>query len=227
MKNCSICQIPIEENYCTKCGQKYSEKRVSVRNLFIDLIINFISLERSGIATIVKIISNPKPIVDNYMEGFKKYYASPGPILLYGVATVAIHVNFVDRQIMGLSFEIDNFNAQYLFWVTLFPFLLLISYMTFFRLDRRFSKHLVSISYVATSLFILLMVLNDIIILIFGDLLDLWAFYLFVVLTLFWNSRVFSRSNKALFLIINTLIQILLFIGLVALFIWVVGTENT
>lgn len=94
-KICSICKIPIKENYCSKCGQKFSGKPISFLSLITDFISNFFSMEKSGFATILKILKNPKSIVDNYYLGFKNYYPSPGQLLLYGIAVVALHKNFV------------------------------------------------------------------------------------------------------------------------------------
>ena len=225
-KNCSICKIPIEENYCGRCGQKISGIPTSTISLIRDFIANFFSLERSGLATILKTISNPKSIVSNYYDGNKNYYASPGKILLYGIAVVALHIHFVDKKVMGITLEMPNINAQYLFWIILYPFLLLISYITFIRTEKAFSKHLISITYVASALFIVLTILNDSITLIWGDKLGIWAFVLFVSLIFVWNSRVFTSKNKYLYLIVNTTIQITIFIGLVSLLVMATSHLN-
>lgn len=220
-KICTICEIPIEVNFCSRCGQKISEKPTSIISLITDFVSNFFSLEKSGFATMFKILVKPKPIVNNYYLGFKNYYASPGKLLLYGIAIVALHITFVNDKLMGLSLNAENINAQYLFWLIMFPFLLFCSFLTFIRAEKHLSKHLISLIYVASSLFVVLTILNDIIILIFGDKLGLWAFITFISLTFFWNSRVLTTKQNYAYIILNTLIQIAIFIGVIFLLILV------
>ncbi len=215
-KLCSICKIPIEGNYCSCCGQTFSGKPTSVISLLVDFLSNFFSVEKSGFATIFKVLKSPKPIVENYYSGYKNYYASPGKIILYGIAIVALHINFVDDKLMGLSLNVENLNAQYLFWLLLFS-----SYMAFIRVERHLSKHLISLVYVATSLFIAITILNDLIIVILGDKLGLWTFIVFVSLVFFWNSRVFTTTKKYLYILLNTVIQIAIFAGIVGILIWI------
>jgi hypothetical protein len=225
-KTCSICNISIEENYCSRCGQKISKTPTTIISLINDFMSNIFSLEKSGFATILKILSNPKPIVNNYYNGLKNYYSSPGKILLYGIAIVAIHTSFVDKKVMGLSLEAQNISAQYLFWLFLFPLLLFISYVTFIRIEKGLSKHIISMTYVGSSLFIALTILNDIVILIWSDKLGIWTFLLFILFVFIWNSRVFSSKNKYLFIALNTVIQAIIFISIVGLLIFATNHVN-
>ncbi|TYB76162.1 hypothetical protein [Bizionia myxarmorum] len=216
-KTCSICQTAVAGNYCSHCGQKYSEKKTHTLTLLVDLVTNFFSMERSGFATILKVLKNPKSIVNNYHNGFRKYHASPGQILVYGIAVVALHVAFVTDEILGIELKLDNLAVQYAFWIFLYPFFISISYISFFRVEKSFSKHLVSLIYIATSLFIAITVVNDIIISIWGDILGGYGFVLFVALIFFWNSRVFTTRKKPIFILLNALLQIAIFAGIVAL----------
>ena len=226
-KICSICKIPIKENFCGRCGQTLSVKPTSMMSLITDFVSNFFSLGRSGFATILKILKNPKLIVDNYYCEFKNYYASPGKVLLYGIAVVALHINFVDDKVMGLSLNAQNLNAQYLLWLQLFPILLFISYITFIRIEKSLSKHLISLIYVASSLFIALTILNDLLIIIWSDKLGIWAFIIFVSLVFFWNSRVFTIKKKNIFIILNTLIQLAIFTGIVVVLVLITNQLNS
>ena len=225
-KTCSICNIPIEENYCSRCGQRKSDAPVTVISLIKDFLSNTFSLEKSVFATIVKILIHPYIIINNYYNGYKNYHASPGKILLYGIAIVALHISFVDKKVMGLTLESQSISAQYLFWLLLFPILLLISFFTFIKRVRGLSKHLISMTYVASSLFIVITILNDIIILIWGDKLGLWAFALFVSLVFLWNSRVFTKNHKNLYIVLNTVIQTIIFLGIISLLILATNDMN-
>ncbi|MDT0293792.1 hypothetical protein ACFQ3R_10415 [Mesonia ostreae] len=119
-KNCSVGVIPITENYCSRCGQRFTNKPTSTLSLIVCFISNFFSLEKSGFATIFKILKNPKPIVENYYSGYRRYHASPGKVLLYGIGVIVIHVYFVYEEELGVS-KTGNIQQQYLFWMVLIP----------------------------------------------------------------------------------------------------------
>jgi len=214
---CSICEIPIAENFCSRCGQKFTPKPTSTLSLIVDFFSNFFSLEKSGFATILKILKNPKPIVENYYSGYKNYYASPGKILLYGIGVVALHVNFVDEKILGLSLNLDNLNKQYSFWLALLPFLLFASYLSFIRIEKSFSKHLISLIYIATPWFMVITILNDLIFLVWDKEFNVWPLILYIILVFFWNSRVFTSKNKKWFVLWNTIIQLAVFMGIIGI----------
>lgn len=218
-KICSICNIPVQEAYCGRCGQKISGKTATTSSLITDFISNFFSVERSGFATIFRVLRNPKPIVENYYIGNKNYYASPGKILLYAIAVAAIHVSFFDKKVLGISVEDDNFSAQYLFWIVLFPVLLLVSNLTFIRSERRLSKHLISIVYISSSLFIVLILINDLVAYATDSILGIWSFLTFMLLVIIWNSRVLTKGGRFR-IVINTIVQIIIFSGIVWLLVW-------
>ena len=140
--NCSICSIPISENFCNRCGQKYSSKKLTTLSLFADLFSNSFYLEKSGLVSIVKILSNPRHIVQNYFSGFKNYYASPGKIMMYGIAVLTLHLLLVDTKVLGVSIKINSvaIGLQYSFWIFFYPFLMMISYLGFIRQKLDFSK---------------------------------------------------------------------------------------
>lgn len=217
-KTCSICKIPINENYCPICGQKLLKKPTTTILLITDFVSNFFSMERAGFATMFKILKDPKLIVDNYYLGYRNYYSSPGQILLYAIAIVALHLNFVNDNVMGVILYLQNISIQYLFWLFLFPLLFFSSYLTFVRTEKSVSKHLISLIYIASVLFISLTILNDLMIFFLGDKLGIWTFIIFVNFILFWNSRVLTTKKKLSYVILNTIIQAIVLVGIISLF---------
>ena len=219
-KICSVCSTSIKEKYCQRCGQYLSEKPTTIFSLGYDFVYNGLSLEKSVLATMVKTITNPKMIVQNYFDGYRGYYSSPGKVLLYGIAVLALHISFVDRKVMGLTLEAQSISAPYLFWLSLFPLFLIISYLVFLRIEKRLSRHLISITYVASSLLIPLLILSDLIQFIVGELLGVWPFIIFTFLVFLWNSRTFSQKSRVFWILLNTLLQFILFIGILAFMIF-------
>lgn len=207
---CTVCKTNIETNYCGTCGQKMPSKKTTVISLFMDLVTNFFSMEKSGFATILKIIWNPKPIIENYYLGYRNHEASPGKILLYGLTSIVIHLTFVNDKILGGTIRIENVAAQYGFVLIFYPILLLISFLSFIRLRTKISKHLISIIYIVSSLLLVITLINDLTILIFGDLFNANPIITFLLLFFIWNSRVLSQKQTILWHTINTIVQILI-----------------
>jgi hypothetical protein len=52
---------------------------------------------------------------------------------------------------------------------------------------------------------------NDLIRIISGVDLKFWTLFVFLILTFFWNSKVFSKKEKLLNYMLNTLLQISIF----------------
>lgn len=215
-KICTICHIPLQEGYCGRCGQKISGQTATTSSLITDFISNFFSVERSGFATIFKILRNPKPIVENYYAGNRNYYASPGKLLVYAIAVAALHITFFDKTILGLTVDAENVSAQYLFWLVLYPVLILVSFLAFIRSEKSLSKHLISIVYISSSLFVILIPIVDLLVYATDLKLDIWPFLVFMLSIFFWNSRVLTKRGR-LHIVINTILQALLFSGIVSL----------
>ena len=95
----------------------------------MDSLANLFYLEKSVFGTILKLVQNPKHIVTNYYLGFRNYYSSPGKLLLYSVAIIALHVSFINPNVLGMVINIKNLGTQYFFWIMHLPIVLFISYL--------------------------------------------------------------------------------------------------
>lgn len=206
-KVCSICEIPIEENYCSRCGQHATGKTTTIINLITDFLSNLFSLEKSALGTIYKLWLNPGPIVKNYYLGYKNYYSSPSKILLYSIAIIALHLAFVNPNILGMTINIKNIKTEYFFWLMHIPVVLIVSYLTFLKNKENFSKHIISIIYISSSALIVFTIINDLIIVIVGDIIGNFVFIIYILFTFILNSRVFTKEDKKHNVIWNTLIQ--------------------
>ena len=212
---CSVCNTPVEKNYCGQCGQRAIGKNATIASLVTDSLSNLFYLEKSVFGTILKIIQNPKAIVLNYYAGFRNYYSSPGKLLLYAVATIALHITFINSNVLGMVINIKNVSTQYFFWIMHLPIVLLISYLAFVRQIESIAKHIISVIYISSAWFILFTIIDDLIILSIGDILGNLAFIVFVLVTFIWNSRVFSKERKPIRVILNTFLQLGIYIIIV------------
>lgn len=214
---CSVCQTPVANFYCSHCGQKMPQKATTVFSLASDFISGFFSLEKSVFAALVNLLANPLYLVNNYYAGYRNYYASPAKVLLYTLALMALQLHFFDTRIMGLSIDVANLSAPYLFWILLLPLLCGISYIAFIRSERAFAKHVISLTYIACTMLLLLTLLYNLVQWWWGDVLGVLLFPIFLVFVFWWNSRVLSPKKTIALMAIYTLWQILLLLVGVAL----------
>ena len=212
--HCTICQTEITQKYCPNCGQEISTSDTTLKSLISDFFSNLLSLEKSVFAGLIKIITNPKELVINYWRGHRKYYLSPGKLLVYALAIAALHITYVNDDLLGLTFEFEGGGGQFIFWMIFFPFLTLTSYLCFFRQKFNLAKHVISIAYIASCFFMIGTVVNDLLNYFSIDLAEM-AFFSFLVLVFIYNGRVFISKLSVIRVILFSFLQLIVFCLLV------------
>ena len=212
---CTVCKAEATGNYCSNCGQKISKDATTVWSMITDVASNVFSLEKSVFASLLKLIVNPRQLIDNYWQGYRSYYPSPGKVFFYALAFAALHISYVDENILGMSIAVDNMQAQTLFWIIFFPILTLTSYLTFIRSRHGITKHIISILYLASGFFIIIIVLNSAIIWLFDDILTGGAFILFALCVFIWNAIVFSPKRSYLRIFLNVVLELFIFLSII------------
>lgn len=206
---CTVCNIPITEIYCHTCGQKMKKEITTVKSICTDFMQNLFSLDKSVFATIYKLLTNPRKIISNYSSGYRRYYPSPGKLLVYAMTIAAIHLTFINDNILGLTFDLDGVKGHFLFWIFFFPLLTLTSILAFFRLKLGVAKHLITTAYIASCFFIIITVINAVFIKLDMDL-HLIPFCIFLIAVFIWNATVHTPKPK-IRVLFYTLIQLFFF----------------
>lgn len=214
---CTVCEISVTGNYCNNCGQDVKNDKTTFKSLFSDLFVAFLDVERSIFKQLWILLTQPKKIVVNYWEGYRKYYVSPFKLLLYALALAAIHLAYVQPVLLGVNLDAQGIDTEIIFWGILLPFLTISSYVTFLPRKQSLVKHLISVLYIAAGNFIVILFLNDVLFLSTGIDFDVYVFYFFLVSLFSYNSIVFSKNQNALRIIGNTLLQVVVFLGILLL----------
>jgi hypothetical protein len=182
-----------------------------------DVVSNVFSLERSVFAAIFKLLINPKHIIHNYWKGNRKYYPSPGRVFFYALAVAALHLSYVNKEILGLSFEIGIFRAHFFFWAIFFPLLAISSYLVFLKHKYSMAQNAVSLLYLASAFYMLITIPYDLYNLVSGNQpIGANLFFLFAFALFSWNAVVFTKSGKPLMVALNAVLQILVFLAIIA-----------
>lgn len=219
MSNCTICNSELTGNYCSNCGQKIGKKETTLLSVIKELFLIILDVEKSVPAGIITMIRSPRRLIENYWAGHRKYYPSPGRFLIYALALAAIHLAYIDDQVLGAAISSEMIESQVLFWIVFFPTLSLTSYVSFLWEKQSFTKHVISILYVATTLFIVLLIINDILILTLWDPLNERMLFIFLLMVFVYNAIVFESRRGVGFILLGVLLQIISFaVVLVSIF---------
>lgn len=172
---------------------------------------NYFSFERSGLATIFHYFTRPKFIVENYCKGNKGVFFSPGRLLIFSIIIFALHVAFVRKEILGVSFSFGDLKSEYGYWLFILTLVTLTSQLTFIRNGLYLSKNIVSVTYACTTFFIVLTILSDILFYFIGDFIDGQLILIYLIFVFTWNSIALTKKRKVWMFALNTLFQILTF----------------
>ena len=111
----------------------------------------------------------------------------------------------------------STFSNQFLFSAVFIPFTILTSYLTFIRRKYGFTKHLVTMLYLTSCFFLVFMILYDLIVWLWSDyLIEFIAFPVMAITIFTWNSIALTPKNKYFKIILNTILEIIVFITLVS-----------
>jgi hypothetical protein len=195
MVTCSNCNTEIEKNYCPECGQKITHHKISILGMAEDFGGAFFSLDRSVWLNVKTMLLNPGKIVKNYWNGFRNFYFSPNKFLIISALFLSINFLLFRGVFLGIPFNPKNISAQLLFLIIFLPFLTFSSYLTYRIFKKNLVEHLVLNSY-SLSIWLLIFSLGSVII-NYSCLkfLEHPFLLLFLILIIFWNSRVFELST--------------------------------
>lgn len=193
---CSVCKIPIKDNYCSKCGQFYTNKKVNNSSIFLDLLDSIFSVEKSLISNLRVGILNPKKLVNNYWNGFRRYYFSPSKFI--AVASLFIIINFA---LVKQFFIIKNIHSssipnQFVFLLIFIVVFTTISYFVYWNKKKSYYEHFI-LNFYTVSLWTILFVPVSIAtkFLLIHNLAEVILMSLYILCIIIWNSRVFEMNN--------------------------------
>ena len=215
--SCTICQVQIEESYCPSCGQKANKRETTSLDFLKEVFINLFSLERSAFATAYRFLIQPKRIVDNYFNGFRGYYASPGKIVFYCLTIMALHVAFISERILGGTLPTNLWSSHIAFGVAFFPLIAASTILPFRAKGQKIAKLLIAITYASAILLVIWQVITDLFFSFsfFNAVTPLFlAGYISSIFV--YQSIIFTQSKKWTYRLLNFLLQLLVFAVLFA-----------
>ena len=219
-KICSVCSNEIEKKYCSKCGQYFTNKRITSSSILKDLFNSVFSLEKSFLKNIEIGLIQPEKLILNYWKGYRGFYYSPGKFFTIGSLLLLLHYLFAN-DFLGIIVT-STVSSQFV--ILLFNILLLtfLSYLVYFKQKKNFHEHLVLNIYNVSIWTIIFAPISIMLNAFVGDNSIEQAFFIpYHLLIIIWNSKVFEISRLKRFSFVS--LNIILFYGIIFLLIFTFG----
>lgn len=185
--------------------------------LLADVFDNFFAMDNSFLSQMKTMLLDPKKIVHDYWDGYRRFYFSPLRFLL--IATIFVGFNFLitKNEFLGLNISSGNtfVGLSLVVFVAFIPFLTFSTLLTYIKFKKNFYEHLVLNIY-TFSFWVILFSLVSIVFHEIGLVQNIEAsFLVFLLLVIIWNSRVLSLSllKQILYCILNCVILVIIALG--------------
>lgn len=241
---CKTCdfQLEHEAKYCSNCGSKIVDERLSWKGTWEEFIGPFFNWENNFWRTFFGLFKNPKDVLEAYITGARKKYFQPfSYIILYATIAVFFYKFFPmdiviessdafaegfnsykpkDKPIKVPEFDMksymETFMSYYNFIIlSLIPVYALTSYIIYAKRGHNFFEHLVFNSYLQANFGYCSLFLQLIFINIIGLPFMQFSYFLFIfffVFAIYAFKKLYKQNIKQS--LFSALKYILLFIVL-------------
>lgn len=217
---CSVCSSEINENYCSKCGQYYKDKRINFTAFLGDLFDGIFSLEKSFFRNIRVGLSQPKTLALNYWKGFRRFYYSPGKFLTIASLFLVLHYS-IANHFLGIVVT-ANISSQFAILFTNILLLTFSSFLLYIQFKKNFFEHLILNIYNVSLWIIIFFPISAILSLTVNNNSIEQCFYiLYHILVIIWNSKAFELTKLKRFIFVT--INLLMFYGILGLLVYNFG----
>jgi len=208
---CSVCSTEIKENYCPKCGQFYKNEKISIKTIFSDLFGNIFSLEKSFFENIKIGLFEPKTLISNYWNGFRRYYYSPNRFLVIASLFFFIQIAFFNN-FFGVIVN-SKIASQFSLLIVIILVSSFFSFITYLKYKRNFYEHLILNIYNASLWSIIFVPISMVLSLLDTHKTIKTYFLLFyLLLIIIWNSKVFEmkKNKRYLYVALNIILIVII-----------------
>jgi hypothetical protein len=227
-KNCDT-RLTSDAGFCQNCGGKVIDKRLSIKNLLIHLSETFFNYDNKFLQTIINLFTNPKDVIDGYVNGVRKKYIDPLAFFAISLTLSGLYFFLIknyfpnmfdfmmvtsDSNTQMLTQKIIEPLIEYnsLIYFMYIPLAGFMSYLIFINKHYNFTEHIVIYFYTLPLLSNISIILNISVYLIYPEILLSFSIFYFIGFFIYMGyvlTKIFSLSAKQL--IIKTLIFLPLF----------------
>lgn len=197
MNYCTVCKKEYASTFCPNCGQRKVTGKITFWTFLNDLFNNMFAFDKSLFTNVKSLILNPYHIVNNYLNGYRGYYSSPGKLFVITSILLALVFSITNAHFFNIRIEKTNFQEQFQFLIIFILLLSLSSYLAYYiKWKKNLIKHIIINIYnisLWTLLFIPLAFINHLF--IKNNFVSSNLVYLYILLIVIWNNRTFKINS--------------------------------
>ena len=104
-KNCKN-TLPQDVYYCELCGAKVIRNRITVRNLWDDVLETYINVDNSFLRTFWHLFTRPKVVIDGYINGVRRKYMNPISYMGIAITLSGLLVLLIQKKVKSINVDI-------------------------------------------------------------------------------------------------------------------------
>jgi hypothetical protein len=158
---CKSCGYSGMGNYCSRCGQSFNTKRISIKELLRDLLSFFTHIEKGGLYTLKQLIVAPGRMQLTYIEGKRNIHQKPFSMFLMCATFTALFRYWIFYSVTKYyhadTISEANFFHEYLVltYIALIPVYILITYLLFYKSGYNYAEVGVMMLYTISICFLI------------------------------------------------------------------------
>ncbi len=123
---CKNCEGTLRTDYlyCPSCGGKVIHNRITVKNLWHDILDRYFNLDNTFLRTFIHLFTKPEVVIEGYLHGQRKKYLNPISYLGIALTLSGFIVFLMARSLGDMDFDVFNTGVQTVYQEKLMDFVL-------------------------------------------------------------------------------------------------------
>ncbi|WP_108246462.1 DUF3667 domain-containing protein [Muricauda brasiliensis] len=197
--------------YCPNCGGKVIRNRITIKNLWTDILERYFNLDNTFVNTFVHLFTKPEVVIEGYIQGLRRKYLNPISYLGVALTLSGIQIFLMTRFIDSIDFSVyDNqlqmefqrkltafvMDFQSLITIMFIPLMAVSAWRCFDKKKYNFAERTIIFMY-SLSHFTTVIFFPTILILLCASESYMTFSFLGIMAMLIYNGYVISRISKS------------------------------
>jgi hypothetical protein len=161
INKCKSCGFSGNGTYCSRCGQSFNTKRITIIELVRELYRFFLHIDKGFFFTLKQLVIAPGHMQRSYIEGRRSVHQKPFSMFLICATISAVSRYWIFNAInhyyhSDIIIEVKFFHEyMVIMFILLVPVYILFTYLLFYKSGYNYAEIGVLILYVASVFFLL------------------------------------------------------------------------
>lgn len=208
-KNCSN-TLRTDYSYCPDCGAKVIRNRITVKNLWFDIVDRYFNIDNTFLKTFFHLFTKPEIVIEGYLNGIRRKYLNPISYLGISITLSGFIVFLIKKKQELVDFDVFNtgvtsvaqerlldqiFDYQSLLFILYIPIMAMSAWLCFQKKGYNFSERVVIFMYTLAHYSMFTFVPSVLLLLVYPEFYGLFG--MFSLLTMYlYSAYVIKRISK-------------------------------